>query len=71
MMYRYLQMAATTISLYQSPVPHLISGPPGTGKNTAANKKFNHAEALPRPTKRLYLRLCTIQPRDRYSCHAT
>ena len=26
------QMAVAAIALYQSPVPHLISGPPGTGK---------------------------------------
>ena len=28
----YLQLAARSVALYQLPVPHLISGPPGTGK---------------------------------------
>jgi hypothetical protein len=40
MMCRRFQMAVTTIALYRSPVPHLISGPPGTGK-TRLPIKFN------------------------------
>lgn len=29
---RYYQLAVTAVALYESPIPHLISGPPGTGK---------------------------------------
>ena len=42
-------MAVTTIALYQSPVPHLISGPPGTGKTRLPRKyfiTFRHAEVV-------------------------
>ena len=42
-------MAVTTIALYKSPVPHLISGPPGTGKTRSPIKilfTFGHAEVV-------------------------
>ena len=48
-MCRYFQMAVTTIALYQSPVPHLISGPPGTGKTRLPIKillTFSHTEVV-------------------------